>query len=422
MVGRQLIFLSFFLALAAPAGAQEAAVKSLRSAARAAPKDAAAQTALGRALVRAGRLAEAERYLRAAARLQRQSLGSLYELAKVKFASGNHKASRAACRTLAKKDKDAVLTHLCMARAYLVWRRSARAFEHLEKAQAKDPNNVEVILALGDAHRMRGSATKARKAYARAIELDPKNARAHFGVGLLEIVAGQRGKAIEALRLALERDSACPKIQLELGRLLDGAEARRLLEQAVAGRPKWNEAELALADELLSEGQAQAAEKMVLGVLARDAKLADAHVLLGRARLALNNPKAAEEALHKALKLVPNNHEALLALADVLARTERHEEAFEQYRIASDAVQQDTRALLEAARLGMRLKRNVLAAGFLQRALERDPKLGEALALYGDVMAARGDKTQARKYYEQALSADRGVDRQRVKQRLKEIR
>ena len=116
--------------LAAPASlatAQETTVAGLRQAAKAAPRDVGAQVALGRALIEAGRLKEDEAVMKRAARLDKGSLPTLFEGMRVKFAEGHYKRVRAACRELAKVDKNHVLTHVCNARALLVWRRASRA-------------------------------------------------------------------------------------------------------------------------------------------------------------------------------------------------------------------------------------------------------------------------------------------------------
>jgi tetratricopeptide (TPR) repeat protein len=106
--------------LAAPALAQPA---------KPTPPHGEELTAQGRSLIRAGRLKEAEDALRQAAQARGQSLDALYDLARVKFASGDYQKSRLACKALVDKDPQAALSNLCMARAFLVWRRATRADE-----------------------------------------------------------------------------------------------------------------------------------------------------------------------------------------------------------------------------------------------------------------------------------------------------
>ena len=79
-------------------------------------------------------------------------------------------------------------------------------------------------------------------------------------------------------------------------------------------------------------------------------------------------------------------------------------------------------ALLAAGRLAMSQKRPVLAAGWLEKALERAPRSAEVLALCGDVSVARGDKKAARDYYQRALAGEGPVDKAAVQKRLAEAK
>jgi tetratricopeptide (TPR) repeat protein len=116
---------------------------------------------------------------------------------------------------------------------------------------------------------------------------------------------------------------------------------------------------------------------------------------------------------------VPNASRAQLALARLYEATDRSEEALEQYRATADTDPSDPEPLLSAARLALTLERDVLAAGYLDRLLERHPRLARGLALYGDVMRARGMRDEARQYYRKALDEGRGeLDREQVTQAL----
>jgi tetratricopeptide (TPR) repeat protein len=410
------------LLLTSTAWGQETVLEQLRAEARSNPRSAAAHTALGRALLRAGRWSEAQKRLERAARLQGNSVEAQYEVVKVEFESGNYRPARAACRALSQEHPNTALVHVCMARAFLVWKRSARAFKALDEALKLDPNNIEALLALSDAHRIRGAYTESQSAYQRVLRLLPNDARAYLGLGRLNAVAGKQKQAIEALRNAIRIDPSSPEIQFELGSVVGGEEGLTLLQQAVQGRPKWAEAELALAELHLEAGNLDIADKTATIALKHSPNLAGAYTVLGRARFKMNKLKESEKALRRALKLVPNDPIAALTLANVLVKTERYEDAFEQYRVAADLAPKDTEALVAAAELGMRLSRNALATGFLDRALERDKNSAKTLSLYGDVLAARNDFKQAREYYKRALKGHGEVDRNRIKKRLQELK
>jgi tetratricopeptide (TPR) repeat protein len=405
---------------ATAARAQENALPEVRAAAKAAPTDLAAQTALGHALIEAGRLREAEAQMKTVVRLSQGSVEGLYEAMKVKFAADEYRQARAGCRELTKKNPNHVLTHVCMARAFLVWRRASRAFEHIDKALAVDPGNYEAQLAEADAKRMQGDFAAAKASYERALQTRA-TADAYLGLAVVHEVQNHGAEALAALRKAQTLDPKDPDVQLQLGRRLKGAEAVSLLRAALAGRPQWPEAELALAIAQLQAGDAAGAEKALAAVLKRSPGNPIAVAQHAAALVALGRYAEAEPALKRALELIPNDYDAALALAKLYEHTGRPEDAFVQYRAAGDLKRESPEALLAAGRLALSLKRPVLAIGWLEKALERTPRSAEVLALLAEAWAARGDKKAAREHLQKALAGEGPLDKAAAKKRLAEL-
>lgn len=406
----------------APLVAQENEIASLISAARSDARNPAAHAALGRALLRAGRYREADAAYRRAASLRRGNEDALYDVARVAMAQGDYRRARAACEPLRRVNKTGVLAQVCSARAFLIWNRSARAFEDLEAALAQSPNHPEALLALGDANRLRAQVAPAEDAYRRAASAAPTSAEPYLGLARLYLAAGRRNDAITALRRGISLDASHPDIQFELGRLLGSApEGRDLLTRAVQARPTWAEAQASLGDALLAAGDAAAAERAFAAAVRINRGLADAHVGMGRAKMVQGDLAGAEAAIERSLVLVPNSAAAVLALADIYARTDRVEDALEKYREAADLDQRNPEPLLRASRLAIEMRRDVFASGFLDRLLESQPNLAPALALYGDVMRTRNDPVRARDYYERALRGEGEIDRPRVEASLRAL-
>ena len=405
----------------AAVAAQETALAEVRAAAKAAPSDLAAQTALGHALIEAGKLKEAEAQMKTVVRLSQGSVEGLYEAMRVVFATDEYRKARAGCRELVKKDPKHVLTHVCMARAFLVWRRASRAFEHIDQALAVDSGNYEAQLAQADAKRMQGDFAGAKAAYEHTITTKA-TADAYLGLAAVHEVQNHGAEALAALRKAQTLDPRDPDVQLQLGKRLQGAEAVSALRAALAGRPGWLDAELALAVAQLRAGDAAGAEPALKALLKRAPGLPALAAAHASALVALGRYPEAEPALKRALQLIPNDYDAALALARLYEKTERPEEAFVQYRAAGDLKRESPEALLAGARLALALKRPVLAGGWMEKALERGPRSAEVLALYGDVWAARGDKKAAREYYQRALAGEGPVDKAAVQKRLAELK
>jgi tetratricopeptide (TPR) repeat protein len=405
------------LSVAQTAMAQETALPALRAAAQAAPADLAAQSALGRALIEAGRLNEAEAQMKTVERLGNGSIEALFEARRVDFAGDNYRKAQAGCKVLLKQDKNHVLSHVCMGRAFLVWRRASRAFEHLDRALAIDPNNYEALLAVADARRVQGDFAAAQAAYERTLAVKP-SADAYLGLALVDSVRNQPGPALEALRKAHAADGQDPDVLFELGRRTSGTESVALLQGALAGRPAWPEAKLELGLAQLRARDAASAANL-LGALANEKPENPLAIAgYGAALVELGKHAEAEPVLQRALKLVPNDYLTALALARLYERTRRYEEAFTQYRGAADLKRESAEPLVAAARLGLELKRPLLSAALLDKALERTPRSAEVLALYGDVTAARGDTKAARDYYQRALAGEGPIDRATVQKKL----
>ena len=382
---------------------------------------AAAHVAQGRALLRAGRAKEAEAKLVLAAQERGQSLEALYDLARVHFAAGEYNKARNACRPLVAKAPDAAFSNLCMAQAFLVWRRATRAAEYVEKARAADPSLPEVYQVLGDLKRVEGDAVASEAAYKTVLKSRPGDPDANYGLGKLYLVKPDPKAAAQAFRAALQSAPEWPDALFELGRLSTGQEAVQLLQKALAARPKWPEARSALGEAYLAQGDVAQAESLFRAALKESPNLPLAHARLGMALEARGELGQAEVELKRGLEGLPNDADAAFTLARVYARTDRPEDAFEAFRNAASRERAGSRALLEAGTYALSLTRNTLAQAFLEKAIERTPDSAAAQARYADALLARGDKDQAKRHYKLALSAAGAqgtVDRVDIQRRL----
>lgn len=407
--------------LPAQAEAQETDLAALREAVRNDRRDGDAHTRLGLALLRAGQYREAERVLKTAARLHDETIESLFDVARVAFAREDYRRSRGACRALERKYRGQSLTHVCRARAFLVWNRSGRAFEELEQATAAGGDHFEAHLALGDAYRLRAQVAEAEQAYRRAIALNGQRPEPHFGLGLLYANARRAQDAVRAFRAALERDPRDPEIQYELGSLLEGDEARRLLRGAVAGRPDMARAQTALGELELAAGNAEAAKTAFEAALEAHARDAAALAGLGQIALLAGDHEGAMARFNEALEVVPNNPHVVYLIGKLHEAKDEHREAYEHYRRAAAMAPNEPEALLAAASLALEQNRDVLATGFLDSLLRNHANLAAGLELYGDAMQARGDRTRAREYYQRALGGEGPIDRAAVQAKLRAV-
>jgi tetratricopeptide (TPR) repeat protein len=378
--------------------------------------------ARGKALLRVGKIKDAEVLLKQAAAARGQSLEAQYDLARIHFAAGDYQRSRAACQPLIAKAPNAAYSNLCMAQAFLVFRRATRAEGYVEKARQAEPELPEVYLVLGDLKRIEGDLAASEAAYKRVLAARGHDPDAEYGLGRLDLLKRDPAAAAKQFRAALADAPDWPEALYELGRLTQGNEALQLLQRALELRPKWIEAKVALGEAQLASADVGAAEKLFREVLKANPNLPVAHARLGMALEARGDLGGAETELKRGLAGLPNDADAALTLARVYAKTDRPEDAFEAYRNAASLEPTGSRALLEAGQYAISLQRTTLAQAFLEKAVERTPESAQAHARYADVLLARGDKDKAKQQYMLSLRGQGPLDRTDVQRRLEALK
>lgn len=400
--------------------AQELDIPAAAAAARAQSRVPAVVRHHAIVLLRAGRFDDAARAFHRVSQLRHGDPQALYEEASVGFAKNDFHTARNACRALEAHHRDTVFYHVCLARSLLTLNRSSTAYDELATATALDPNVYELQLAIGEAHRLRMDLAESETAYRAAIVLNATEAAPHLGLGRLYDAAGRPADALTEFRAAQALDPTWPDVQFELGAQLRGAEGLALVRRSVSGCPRVAASQVTLGELELELGTPESARVAFTAAVVLDEHLGPAQIGLGRALAALGRDAEAEARLAHALTLLPNSTAAHMALGGIHARTERYEEAFEDYRRAADGSPGDPAPLLAGARLANAHGRNSLAQAFLDRLLAMNVDMGDAYALYGDIMKHRRDYPAAIQAYERALATNNVTNRAQVEAGLAE--
>lgn len=385
------------------------------------PSDATPEemTRTGHLLLNQGEFARARRAFQTAAR-RLDTPESHYNVARVAFAERDHHRARRDCRPLVRLE-ESIWGNMCMARAHLAWSRSALAFEELETALAEEPNHFEALLALGDAHRMRGANLESESAYRRAASVDANNALPHQGLGTLYLADDRRVQARTSFLRAAELDPSLPQVLFELGNLSHGSEALDYYQRAVQIRPNFDEAQVALGFVYLASSDNERARTSFQLVLSNNDHNARAHEGLGRVLTLVGEYDQAETSIRRSLEIVSNSQSAAIALAELFRARGDIDGALARYREAANLDRSNPWAMMASAHLALQDERAVLCMGFLSTVLEQHPDLARAHVLFGDALLLRGERGPARQHYEQALSGRGPVMRQYVMQRLGEL-
>jgi len=257
-------------------------------------------------------------------------------------------------------------------------RRYGDALKALDVALDLDPNHVQAIVALGDAHLKLGDIEQARAAYFRALKLRPEYSPSLDGLARVEEARAGDEEAIHNYLRAIASDTGYAPAYTHLGDLYLRVgrieEAVKLLEEAVDVRPDFAPGlnRLALAYGRLGlHNEAIATVQKAMQIEPGNALHA---ATLGQLQIARGFVLAAEKSYLQALELDPELPEARLGLAEVARRRGLYDQALGQIDLALSDPRMDstTRNRTEEYRSRVASERTRVAA------LERRVRDGEA--------------------------------------------
>jgi tetratricopeptide (TPR) repeat protein len=400
------------------ASAQESALSEAKDRIRQAPTSPEASLAYGRALRRSGREAEALTELRRGQPFAKgdTAITVEWEIARTHIAKRDFGAAMGSCKALTKLPNGKAASHACAAEAHLLWRRGTEALGALAEL-AKIPNvNAEVQfhakLAEGRSRELDAKEADADASYREAIRLAPNRFEGHMLLGAMLHRMGKDG--LTSLRRAVELDSHDPIAQFELGVALASDPARRAeaiaaFEKATTERPTFVEGLRSLTEAYLAANRLADAKRVAASVLKIAPNDVLAHVVSGRVALADGKADEALKEGETALKLMPNEGQAKLLIADAYAKQGEIDLAIEAYQRASGLDPLNPAPLVNATNACLAASRVTSAKAFGQRAVLDFPNHASAWVAQGDALAADGNPKAARTAYESAKKA-KGAD------------
>ncbi len=419
------------VALAVPSGvasAQETKVSALKAEAKAKPKDGAVAFALGRALRRAGRWAEAKTELTRAATLQKgdDAVRARYELAVLEWDQGKvnpalpQPPSLSLCKQVKVGAAGEALARVCASEAWLTMARTAMAEDELLAAEKLDPKLYELGLARAKLAIEKGAHDDARTKLQALTAGAPGRAEGWLWLGRELRRSGKDAEAIAALRKARELDADWPEASLELARALpDGVEARDLARAAVAMRATWPEAHLRLGQLELATGGYAAAKAAFEASIKQSPKVVAAHVGLAWALVKLAKYDAAKKSADDAIELSQSDPGARLVQGEALAGLDRLDEAIDAFKLAHGLDNADPTGLIRSAEILLAAKETMKAEAHAEAAVKAFPDDARVWAVRGDVELAQGDKKAAKEAYKKAIAAPKGtVDKAALQKKL----
>ncbi|MGH9395464.1 MAG: tetratricopeptide repeat protein [Terriglobia bacterium] len=250
------------------------------------------------------------------------------------------------------------------------------AIRGYQKYLALDPGNFVARANLGAALAHQGRYTEAIGEYEKALRIQPGNPEVKLNLALAHYKAMQLSEAVRGLSPLHVAEPANLQIGLLLGdcyfRLGEYKAAVELLEPLEAAYPQQQALDYLLGMALLRDGQVAKGEILVNKILSHGDS-PEAHLMLGEARLAVNDTPGAIDELSRALKLDPKVPLAHWLYGKALLESGQRTEAMEAFRqeLAIDPNEFDPNLYLAALlNEGQKYKE---ALPYLARALQVRP-------------------------------------------------
>ena len=201
----------------------------------------------------------------------------------------------------------------------------------------------------------RGDLAAAEERFTRAAALKPGWAPPHANRGQVLLDLGRAAEALEAFRAAASLDANNARTWNNIGLALLSLErfdeAQRAFDHAVSIDPSLAMAHFNLGRVHKLRGDNRRALEHAHAAAQADARLTDAHLLLGDLYGMARNAEAAERSLAAAVRSAPTSAKARNAYAEHLASVGRPAEAREMYRVIWRDNPQDLKAALGASLL-----------------------------------------------------------------------
>jgi tetratricopeptide (TPR) repeat protein len=321
----------------------DAAVAAFERALAAAPNDVAARHGLGQAYVRLGRLDEASAAEQQALDVSNGTfvpawigLGNVFERQQ-RFDEANARYNAALHRDPAAADAYAGLARIAVAQG-----NGQAAIEYYRRGLAQAPQNVPLLVALGDQLLQTNATQEALDVFEQAKAIAPNDPQVHRGLGRALWQAGRGDEALAELDQArrIDADDAdtlllAGDIQAALNRTDAALDA---YSRAARARADWYEPQYRRGVLLLQQAQTDEAISALERSVELNPQFGQGAYWLGRAYRAASRSADAERMLRRAIELQPNYHEARFFLAQTLDEAGRSAEARDVYStIVADA-------------------------------------------------------------------------------------
>jgi cellulose synthase operon protein C len=359
-----------------------------------------ANQAMAAFYIEARRIPEAEPYLKAAARLA-NTVDATLGLADYYIGTARLNDAERVLEELA-KNKDAFsFANGRLAVVEFLRGDKAKSYQRLDAALAKDPKNASAMamkarLLLTD-HKVDEALAVAKA----ASDADPRSADAQLMQGRVQVVRGELEPARQTFKQVLEIDPRNVEAQMQLARLhlqrLEIPTAIDFAKQGAQSNPDNLEARLLYIRTLeVRNEDFDKAETELKQLAQRFPKAPGVYNAFGDLAIARNDGAAARRAFDAALKLDPNNVDALSGIASLAAAAGKLPDARALVDAKLAATPSHPGLLFLSAKIAVVAKDWTAAEKLLRRTIDVDPSNMQAYTMLGQVFVTQHRTAEAK--------------------------
>jgi len=418
------------------------AIADLEQIVSARPDVAYSKFLLGLAYMTKGDLFKSKMLLQGAVDLDPNLTPAVLRLAEVNVRTGSYRAATEGLLRVLAKDPGNLDAYLLLPEAVKSPQEVSQAIELLEKALPRFNNDPKLSLALGSLYLKGNNSSRAEDAIKEMQTKDPDSVQTHVLLGDIAVRKKDFPRAEQEYKAAADLSKGVSAAQMKLAEFYlhqnNLAECKRILSECVEKAPEFLPASYYLAKLSLMEKDMDGSLKLVNKILASNPNYTDAIILRAEVYLAQGRTSEAIHDLQEVLKINPASLSALEALA--LAYMQQSDFATarstlqELFRLDPDVVdprvrlaELDIRAgdyrtaienieglhgrgvkdpvldlLLGTAYLGN--NEPAKASASILKYLDKHPDNSRAKHLYGMALVAQGKRSEAVRYFDEALN------------------
>jgi putative PEP-CTERM system TPR-repeat lipoprotein len=282
------------------------------------------------------------------------------------------------------------------------------AIKVLDPLLKVEPDDLRLLLMLGEAYMREGRHYPAEQLFERAVRLQPKSAEARVSQAVNQFASGQEDAALGKLATLFEERPAAGRVGSLLAELYieqgNARKAAKVAERLVELKPDNPAYRNQLALALAGSGRMAEAREALLRILARKPTYTAAQLNLAKLDLLADHAADAAARYQGVLDRKPDEPRATIGLAQSLAAQRRRREAvdlLEKVERAQGKIADNLRLDAAIAEVDVLLAdgqpKKALAAA--QRAELIDPDNARVLTALGNAHLALGDKAVAQNLY-----------------------